>query len=394
MNNLNLYSETVSGYTAVSDLFIDEYVPSANGDFVKVYLYLLRLLTRKNSSLSISSLADTFNQTENDVMRALRYWDKSGLVCLSYDDNNQLCGITVKDLKDNSPEPDRNVHAVPEVNNDTADTTVPAAAFADEVSADEAASGNSASDVSSNVVSMDFAIAASTHAVEPSKVTAPAEKLDELNSNDDFSMLLFVIQTYLGKTLSQPEVNAIVYFYDTLHFPADLIEYLIEYCVSKGKTSIRYIEKIALSWADEGINTVEAAKDEVSNHNEAVFSVMKAFGLNSREPGKVEKDLIIKWTDIYCFETDIIVEACNRTMKATHQPSFEYADSILTKWHTSNIRSSEDIRKADAQYEAGKAAKAAKSSNVIKQNANRFNNYQQRPKKSDDWYNSLLSNNN
>ena len=83
MNNLNLYSETVSGYTAVSDLFIDEYVPSANGDFVKVYLYLLRLLTRKNSSLSISSLADTFNQTENDVMRALRYWDKSGLVWLS-----------------------------------------------------------------------------------------------------------------------------------------------------------------------------------------------------------------------------------------------------------------------------------------------------------------------
>ena len=394
MNNLNLYSETVSGYTAVSDLFIDEYVPSANGDFVKVYLYLLRLLTRKNSNLSISSLADTFNQTENDVMRALRYWDKSGLVSLSYDDNNQLCGITVKDLKDNSPEPDRNVHAVPEVNSDTADIAVPAAAFADEASVDEAASGNSASDVSSNVVSMDFAIKAPSHTVEPSKVTAPAEKLDELNSNDDFSMLLFVIQTYLGKTLSQPEVNAIVYFYDTLHFPADLIEYLIEYCVSKGKTSIRYIEKIALSWADEGINTVEAAKDEVSNHNEAVYGVMKAFGLNNREPGQVEKQLISKWTDVFCFETDMIIEACNRTMKATHQPSFEYADSILTKWHTSNIRNSEDVRKADEQFEAGKAAKASKSGNVIRQNANRFNNYQQRPKKCHDWYNSLLSNNN
>ena len=52
MNNLNLYSETVSGYTAVSDIFIDEYVPSANGDFVKVYLYLLRLFTRKNSNFS------------------------------------------------------------------------------------------------------------------------------------------------------------------------------------------------------------------------------------------------------------------------------------------------------------------------------------------------------
>ena len=60
----------------------------------------------------------------------------------------------------------------------------------------------------SNVVSMDFATASSAHNIEPSKVAAPADKLSELNSNDDFSMLFFVIQTYLGKTLSQPETNA------------------------------------------------------------------------------------------------------------------------------------------------------------------------------------------
>ena len=388
MNNLNLYSETVSGYTAVSDLFIDEYVPSANGDFVKVYLYLLRLLTRKNSSLSISSLADTFNQTENDVMRALRYWDKSGLVCLSYDDNNQLCGITVKDLKNNSsPEPDRSRYATPEFNNDTADTTVPATAFADETSADE-----SASDVSSNVVSMDFAIKAPSHTVEPSKVTAPAEKLDELNSNDDFSMLLFVIQTYLGKTLSQPEVNAIVYFYDTLHFPADLIEYLIEYCVSKGKTSIRYIEKIALSWADEGINTVEAAKDEVSNHNEAVYGVMKAFGLNNREPGQVEKQLISKWTDVFCFETDMIIEACNRTMKATHQPSFEYADTILTRWHNSHVHHLKDISVLDDAYQKQKAVSAA-SAPKAKPVSRNLNNFERRSYDMDSLEEQLLNSN-
>ena len=83
-----------------------------------------------------------------------------------------------------------------------------------------------------------------------------------------------------------------------------------------------------------------------------VYGVMKAFGLNNREPGQVEKQLISKWTDVFCFENDMIIEACNRTMKATHQPSFEYADSILTKWHTSNIRNSEDVRKADEQFEA------------------------------------------
>ena len=154
MNNLNLYSETVSGYTAVS-----------------------------------------------------------------YDDNNQLCGITLKDIANHgySPEPDDRI-AAPEINNDAVDNSVSEAA-AD----NEPVSSSSASDSSSNVVSMDFATASSAHNIEPSKVTAPADKLSELNSNDDFSMLLFVIQTYLGKTLSQPETNAIVYFYDTLHFSADLI---------------------------------------------------------------------------------------------------------------------------------------------------------------------------
>lgn len=371
MNNLNLSSETASGYTAVSDLFIDEYVPSANGDFVKVYLYLLRLLSRKNSDLSISSLADTFNQTENDVMRALRYWDKLGLLTLSYDSNKELSGITFRqpDNKPSAPDPD--------------DTNIIHTTF-DEAS-DSIPDAKPAKEPEKIPLK---------ESVEPSRVTVSPDKLSELSSNDDFSMLVFVVQTYLGKTLSEGEINAIVYFYDTLHFPADLIEYLIEYCVSKGKTSLRYIEKVALAWADEGISTVEAAKEEVSNHNEVAYRIMRAFGITGREPGQAEKQLISKWTDVFCFDSDMIIEACNRTLKATHQPSFEYADSILTKWNSSNIRNSEDIKKSDAQYEASKAAKVIKNPASLKQNANRFNNYQQRPKKSDDFYNSLLSNNN
>lgn len=362
MNNLNLSSETASGYTAVSDLFIDEYVPSANGDFVKVYLYLLRLLSKKKDDLSISSLADTFNQTENDVMRALRYWDKLGLLTLSYDNNKELSGITFKQFDKLAPAVSDDTNIIHTTFNEIPDSTpepVP---------------------VKENI--------------EPSKVAASPDKLNELSSNDDFSMLVFVVQTYLGKTLSSGEINAIVYFYDTLHFPADLIEYLIEYCVSKGKTSLRYIEKVALSWADEGINTVEAAKEEVSNHNEVAYRIMRAFGITGREPGQAEKELISKWTDVFCFDSDMIIEACNRTLKATHQPSFEYADSILTKWNSSNIRNSEDVKRADEQFEASKASKVIKNPAATRQNANRFNNYQQRPKKTDDFYNSLLSNNN
>ena len=80
---------------------------------------------------------------------------------------------------------------------------------------------------------------------------------------------------------------------------------------------------------------------------------MKAFGLSNREPAQHEKAMIAKWADTYCFDTDMIIEACNRTIKAIHQPSFEYADTILANWKNSNVSSLEDVKKADAAYAAG-----------------------------------------
>lgn len=154
---------------------------------------------------------------------------------------------------------------------------------------------------------------------------------------------------------------------------------------------MRYIEKVALAWADAGIRTVSQAKNETSSHNETTYSVMNAFGISNRDPGQRERDFIAKWTNVYGFGTDIIIEACNRTLKATHQPSFEYADSILKKWESANIRTQADILKADAQYELSRSKK--KSQNVKNPN-NRFNNFSQRDTDIDSLESSLLSNNN
>ena len=120
---------------------------------------------------------------------------------------------------------------------------------------------------------------------------------------------------------------------------------------------------------------------------------MKAFGISNRDPGQHERAMISKWADTYCFDTDIIIEACNRTIKAIHQPSFEYADTILSKWKSSNITTMADIKKDDAAYAASSNSKT-RYQNSAKTGSTKFNNFQQRDKKSDDWYNSLLSNNN
>ena len=80
MSSLILSTESSEGYTSVSNIFISEYVPGANGEFVKVYLYLLHLMSLRSNNISISLLADTFNQTEADIMRALRYWDSLDVI--------------------------------------------------------------------------------------------------------------------------------------------------------------------------------------------------------------------------------------------------------------------------------------------------------------------------
>lgn len=375
MSSLILSTESSEGYTYVSNIFISEYVPGANGEFVKVYLYLLHLMSLRSNNISISLLADTFNQTEADIMRALRYWDSLDVISLSFNGpGNGLSNIVLRDIKH---------------------TGQAANTMADPIAA-ESASVNSTSSYQTETVRAakpDIKQTEVIYTAEPLKVSYSKEQLNGFLANDNFSMLLFVIEQYMGRPLSTKETNSIVYFYDGLKLSTDLIEYLFEYCVEHNKKSINYIEKVALSWASKNIHTIAEAKEETSNHTDYVYQIMKAFGLSNREPAQHEKAMIAKWADTYCFDTDMIIEACNRTIKAIHQPSFEYADTILANWKNSNVSSLEDVKKADAAYAAGNNIKPKQTASSKPAN-NRFNNFQQRDKKSDDWYNSLLSNNN
>ena len=78
---MKIYTDTPEGATVVQNAFIDQYMPHANGEFVKVYLYLLRCADTERE-LSLSSIADVFEHTEKDVSRALSYWEKQNLLRL------------------------------------------------------------------------------------------------------------------------------------------------------------------------------------------------------------------------------------------------------------------------------------------------------------------------
>ena len=93
MNAIKLSNHFQSNATLVSNYFIDNYMATANGEFVKVYLFLLRHMEDSSMNLTISGIADCLNNTENDILRAFRYWESNGLLKLEYDCEHTISGI-------------------------------------------------------------------------------------------------------------------------------------------------------------------------------------------------------------------------------------------------------------------------------------------------------------
>jgi len=97
MNTISLNTERKYSATVVPNLFIDRYMPSANGSYVKVYLYLLRCLSGSSKPFTLSTAADALDETEKDIIRALSYWEKNNVLSLTKDADS-LTGITLLDL--------------------------------------------------------------------------------------------------------------------------------------------------------------------------------------------------------------------------------------------------------------------------------------------------------
>lgn len=330
MKKLTLTNYAQGNTTVLENEFIDRYMIKANGEYVKVYLLLLRHLNEASGMLSISEIADILECTEKDVLRALKYWKNQGLL--------DYCDRTEK----HNAETDRS----------KAETSAHSAA------AIMTASGTGT--ISDN----------------DSAAVPNIQQYRSRKERKEFKELLFVAEQYLGKTLSAVDIDTITYFFDTLHMSAELIEYLIEYCVENGHKSMHYIQKVALSWNEQKITTVSDAKASTVMYNKNCYSVLNAYGIKGRAPAASEITYIKKWNEEYGFTLDIILEACNRTMNTIHQPNFEYTDTILKNWQSKNVHYLKDIEALDADYLRSKEQKKAQATKPDKHiKTTKFNNF-------------------
>lgn len=321
--------------TLVPNSFIDQHMAQASGEYVKVYLYLLRCVAGSKSDLSISKIADKLEYTEKDIQRALRYWEKTNLLQLEYDKDGELSGISFLDTEPGAAS-DSQMQAEP-----------PAIRRSDPTGQEP--KGTSFEERPS---------------YSPNEIDAFQTKEEEL---------FFVAERYMRRPLTPTDVQTVLYWFDTLGFSAELIEYLIESCVEKGHSSIRYMDRVAISWAEQGIRTADQAKQTRHARNQAYGTVEKSFGISNRSLVPYETDFIEKWMREYGFSIDLISEACKRTIQATHQPSFEYADSILRRWKDSQVSRIEEVQKMDAERK-----KAKRQPSTTKSAGSKFNNFTQR----------------
>lgn len=350
MARIALYKDNYADSTVVSNLFIDEYMKDANDAQLKVYFYLLRMLNA-DQAISVSGIADKFNHTEKDVIRALKYWEKQQILDLDFDENKALVGIHLRDLS---------AQATPASQHNVLLTSGPVQT--------QNTAGNS-------IISAAVAQPVQTAPQETTPVyTKPAYSLDQLREfkeREETSQLLFIAEAYIGKPLTPSEIKTILFFTDVLHFSDDLIDYLLQYCVERGKKDFKYIEKVAVNWAEEGITTPKQAQKFSTRYDKSVYSIMNSLG-RSTAPTAKELEFINRWTREYGFSTDIILEACERSSLATDRHRFEYAEGILSSWKNAGIHHKADIQQADATYQKKKATKPAPAAS-----SNRFTQFAQ-----------------
>lgn len=376
----------ITSIVSLPSEFIDKYMLKANGDYIKVYLFMLRNADRL---INPEIIADALELTIKDVERAIAYWCKIGIL-IEREENIAKLGkeddfeeiLLTKNLpsKEELEEARRILKAANEIYkrrqiNKEADESTQEGESESDIKKDEPVEALEEIKTDEKVEEKEEPKPEPPKPEPPKLPDRSLVDLTKLRSDEDFQELVFCVQTYTEKIFTPTDTEKLAYLYDVIGMSKDLLEYIAEISVQKGKKNISYIEKIALSLHEKGITTVEEAKeDNVKFYNEN-RAVLKAFGIYDRVLAPVESRFVKKWFDEYCFSPEIVVEAISRTVLNTSSQSFTYADGILTRWYKENVRTLADIKALDEKH-----GEKVKSTNrpVGGASTSKFNNFEQR----------------
>ncbi len=336
-NRLSIDTLVVPGY------FIDRFLPAASGTDVKVYLYLLRAISTATSGLSSASISDHLEISEREVLRSLSYWEKAGLLRLSFTSEHELSGVAFTDPP--------------------MQTT--------QATADKAAAGN----IQAQAVAQ---TAASTPTISGSMPPLHLSQEEQilLENDPEFNMYMSAWAQYFSRPLTYSDTESFGYWYLQFNRSPDVIDYLVDYCANhcKGKLSMKFIDSVAQSWHKKGLHTLDAIREYNQLHNDTVYAVMRAYGLYNQAPSPSQLNYINQWIRDYGFSTDIFVYACDITMLKCQRPSVNFTESILKRWKQAHVKTLEDAKASEQKREQDQKAKASAKKNTSNRSASNHPN--------------------
>ncbi|WP_009611261.1 DnaD domain protein [Caldanaerobacter subterraneus] len=303
------------GSTPLSNYFINHFMLDAPGEYVKVYILGLKYCFYGNQ-IPLKELADKLFMSDLEIDKALKYWEKSGLVKLKYIDGE--------------------------------------------------------------------------YTVEYLPVVPPSSNGHSLSLYDPQVKQAFeAIELTLGRPLTPTEMETYLSWVDEYGFSLEVITMLVSYCASKNKTSLKYMEKVAIAWHDAGLKTaldVEEYLKAESRRWHDYRRILKALGMKEEEPTEVQREMMDRWMDELGFDVDMIIKAGEECIAKLNEPSFPYINKILINWFNEGIRSVEDLESKKSSSKKKTAVTSA-----FKAPKNYFNSYSQRTYDIEDLEKKLLA---
>ncbi len=291
---MNTYQYKISddnlATTTIENIFINEYMPKANGDYVKIYLFGLKQATNHQSvTIDNRDLAKNFSLTEGDVIAAWQYWEEQGILKVEY------------------------------------------------------------SGMDTVVITYDHILSKMLVGEQPEK--APETEPNKSPAEERIQNMFVAIEGMTGRPLSANELQFYKTCLEELRFTPETVVLLVEYSMNmigkkdRGFTAtqmLNYIKEVARSWSDAGVRDhtqAEAHMKKAAEQQKNLYDIFKYLGLN-RQPMEWEKKMIASWTSDYGYDAAIILLALERT----NTPNIRYIDGILKSWHQKGYRSVEDIQ--------------------------------------------------
>lgn len=340
MGTIRMMFDYESTVLTVPALFIDHYMTACPSVYVLIYLYSLRR-AGAGEAASATEIAAHFNILETDVHNAWRHWEAAGVVSVK-----ETAGeMTVAFLP---PEAWRKI-----------------------------THGTHATD-SPPIVALPSPVAHKNTVPFNERPLYNAQELTLFREKSKEVAHLFTrAEQTLGKLLTYHDMNVLFGFYDWLRLPVDVLDFLLLYCAEKDHRDLRYIEKCALDWADNGINNVEKARQYVQNFDNDYRAVLQAMGSNAGSPTPTQRKYIDKWREQWNMPTALILEACDRAGVQIGKPKFTYVDKIITAWHTAGIHTPEGVKTADEEFMKTREITITPMK-TTRAKSNRFANFTQR----------------